>query len=111
MRSPQSAWNLGLGFSPSVGSWNWLDRATSRTTRPGKNGHSGRVPPGGNFHSAPPDTRYNAEALRCCGLTAHVSIKLNRDQLVTAGRALILPCLGRTERDYQSSGVEAGLEP
>lgn len=54
---------------------------------------------GGNFLSATPDTNVTAAALRKCSLTVHVSIKLNRSHLVTGKTALILPCLGRTERD------------
>jgi molybdopterin-dependent oxidoreductase alpha subunit len=54
---------------------------------------------GGNFLSATPDTELTAWALRRCRLTAHVSTKLNRAHLVTGRRALILPCLGRTEKD------------
>jgi molybdopterin-dependent oxidoreductase alpha subunit len=56
---------------------------------------------GGNFLSATPDTAATAAALANCRLTAHVSIKLNRSHLVTGRTALILPCLGRTERDTQ----------
>jgi anaerobic selenocysteine-containing dehydrogenase len=44
--------------------------------------------------------------LRRCRLTAHVSTKLNRAHLVTGEQALILPCLGRTERDVQKSGEQ-----
>jgi molybdopterin-dependent oxidoreductase alpha subunit len=54
---------------------------------------------GGNFLSATPDTVCTAEALRRCSLTAHVGTKLNRAHLVTGRQALILPCLGRSERD------------
>jgi molybdopterin-dependent oxidoreductase alpha subunit len=54
---------------------------------------------GGNFLSATPDTDLTARALQRCRLTVHVSTKLNRAHLVTGRRALILPCLGRTERD------------
>jgi len=61
---------------------------------------------GGNFLSATPDTDYTAAALRRCGLTAHVSTKLNRSHLVTGREALILPCLGRSERDVQASGPQ-----
>ena len=60
---------------------------------------------GGNFLSATPDTEVTAAALKQCRLTVHVSIKLNRSHLVTGRTALILPCLGRTERDVQN-GVE-----
>jgi molybdopterin-dependent oxidoreductase alpha subunit len=61
---------------------------------------------GGNFLSATPDTQYTAEALRSCRLTAHVSTKLNRGHLITGQRALILPCLGRTEIDLQQGGPQ-----
>jgi len=56
---------------------------------------------GGNFLSATPDTEATAAGLKNCRLTAHVSIKLNRSHLVAGRTALILPCLGRTERDLQ----------
>ena len=62
---------------------------------------------GGNFVSATPDTAYTADALRRTRLTAHVSTKLNRSHLVTGRRALILPCLGRTEVDRQAGGEQA----
>ena len=61
---------------------------------------------GGNFLSATPDTDFTAAALRRCRLTAHVSTKLNRSHLVTGDRALILPCLGRTEIDVQEPGPQ-----
>ncbi|KAB1067161.1 FdhF/YdeP family oxidoreductase [Tamlana haliotis] len=61
---------------------------------------------GGNFISAVPDTVYSAKALSNCNLTVHVSTKLNRSHLVTGKEALIFPCLGRTEKDYQKSGLQ-----
>ena len=61
---------------------------------------------GGNFISAVPDTQYAARALANCNLTVHVSTKLNRSHLVTGKEALILPCLGRSEKDYQKTGVQ-----
>ena len=61
---------------------------------------------GGNFLSATPDTEYTARALRRCRLTAQVSTKLNRSHLVTGRTALILPCLGRSERDVQAAGEQ-----
>ncbi|TXE14969.1 FdhF/YdeP family oxidoreductase [Seonamhaeicola algicola] len=61
---------------------------------------------GGNFISAVPDTNYSAQALANCNLTVHVSTKLNRSHLVTGKEALILPCLGRAEKDYQKSGIQ-----
>jgi molybdopterin-dependent oxidoreductase alpha subunit len=61
---------------------------------------------GGNFAMAVSDTDYTAEALRNCQLTVHVSTKLNRSHLIHGETALILPCLGRTDRDRQSSGEQ-----
>ena len=61
---------------------------------------------GGNFLSATPDTEFTAAALRKCALTAHVATKLNRSHLVTGRTALILPCLGRSERDVQAGGEQ-----
>ncbi|TXS66379.1 formate dehydrogenase [Streptomyces sp. me109] len=62
---------------------------------------------GGNFALAAPDTPYTAEGLARCELTVHVSTKLNRSHLVHGKKALILPCLGRTEKDHQRHGVQA----
>ena len=61
---------------------------------------------GGNFISAVPDTLYAAQAMANCNLTVHVCTKLNRSHLVTGKEALILPCLGRSEKDYQKTGVQ-----
>lgn len=61
---------------------------------------------GGNFLAAAPDTEYTAQALRNCDLTVHVSTKLNRSHLVTGKTALILPCLGRTDKDVQPLGEQ-----
>ncbi|NDV05368.1 FdhF/YdeP family oxidoreductase [Rhodococcus sp. IEGM 248] len=57
---------------------------------------------GGNFVSATPDTETTEAALRGCALTVQVSTKLNRSHLVTGRTALILPSLGRTDKDVQS---------
>ena len=54
---------------------------------------------GGNFLSATPDVEVVAAGLRRCRLTVQVSTKLNRSHLVTGEQALILPCLGRSEKD------------
>lgn len=54
---------------------------------------------GGNFVSATPDTEATADALRRCALTVQVSTKLNESHTVTGRAALILPTLGRTDRD------------
>ena len=61
---------------------------------------------GGNFALCTPDLSYTAEALRNCELTVQVSTKLNRSHIVHGKRALILPCLGRTEKDLQKGGEQ-----
>ncbi|NUK01122.1 FdhF/YdeP family oxidoreductase [Streptomyces lunaelactis] len=59
---------------------------------------------GGNFVSATPDTEVTEAAMRRARLTVHVSTKLNRSHAVTGTRALILPTLGRTDKDVQAGG-------
>ena len=54
---------------------------------------------GGNFAQATPDSGFTAAALRKCRLTCHIATKLNRSHLIHGKRALILPCLGRSEAD------------
>jgi molybdopterin-dependent oxidoreductase alpha subunit len=49
---------------------------------------------GGNFALAAPD------------LTVQVSTKLNRSHIVHGRDALILPCLGRTEKDHGKNGLQ-----
>ena len=61
---------------------------------------------GGNFVSAVPDTRRTMHGLERCALTASVSTKLNRTHLHPGAKALILPCLGRTEIDRQAGGEQ-----
>ncbi|MEU1212308.1 FdhF/YdeP family oxidoreductase [Streptomyces sp. NPDC005791] len=57
---------------------------------------------GGNFVGATPDTAVTEAAMRRARLTVHVSTKLNRSHAVTGTRALILPTLGRTDKDVQA---------
>ena len=45
-------------------------------------------------------------ALRSCALTVQVSTKLNRSHVVHGRTALILPTLGRTDRDIQAGGKQ-----
>ena len=72
--------------------------------------HEGRVKVfvglGGNFLSASPDTHYTSEAMARCRLTVQIATKLNRGHLITGAQALLLPCLGRTEKDVQASGEQ-----
>ncbi|MZD04051.1 FdhF/YdeP family oxidoreductase, partial [Streptomyces sp. SID5785] len=59
----------------------------------------------GNFVRATPDSDVTEEALRGCRLTVQISTKLNRSHTVCGDTALILPTLGRSDRDVQG-GVE-----
>jgi molybdopterin-dependent oxidoreductase alpha subunit len=54
---------------------------------------------GGNFVSAVSDTDVTEQAMRKAELTVHVSTKLNRSHVVHGRTALILPALGRSEKD------------
>ncbi|CAM3426469.1 FdhF/YdeP family oxidoreductase [Occultella aeris] len=59
---------------------------------------------GGNFVRATPDSAVTEEAMSRMRLTVQVSTKLNKSHAVTGRRALILPALGRTDRDTQAGG-------
>jgi molybdopterin-dependent oxidoreductase alpha subunit len=61
---------------------------------------------GGNFVRAVPDPAYTFPAVQNCDLTIQVSTKLNRSHLIHGRDALILPCLGRTEKDHGSKGLQ-----
>jgi molybdopterin-dependent oxidoreductase alpha subunit len=60
---------------------------------------------GGNFAVASPDTTRVEQALARQQLGVHVATKLNRTHLLCR-EALLLPCLGRTERDLQRGGEQ-----
>lgn len=60
---------------------------------------------GGNFVAAVSDTEVTEEAFGHADLTVHVSTKLNRSHAVTGREALILPALGRSEKDL-TGGIE-----
>jgi molybdopterin-dependent oxidoreductase alpha subunit len=62
---------------------------------------------GGNFAAAIPDWQATRAALRNLDLTVHVSTKLNRSHLIHGRNAVILPCLGRTEIDIQTTGPQS----
>ncbi|MFL6162884.1 MAG: FdhF/YdeP family oxidoreductase [Jatrophihabitantaceae bacterium] len=57
---------------------------------------------GGNFAAATPDTALTERLLSELALTVHIATKLNRSHLCTGREALLLPCLGRTERDLRA---------
>ncbi|MFE6919398.1 hypothetical protein ACFVDJ_35985, partial [Streptomyces rubiginosohelvolus] len=60
----------------------------------------------GNFVRATPDSAVTEAAMRTCRLTAHISTKLNRSHTVCGDTALILPTLGRSDRDVQATGEQ-----
>ncbi|MFL5287560.1 MAG: molybdopterin-dependent oxidoreductase [Rhodopila sp.] len=62
---------------------------------------------GGNFVSAIPDWQATRDAFSRLDLTVQVSTKLNRSHIVHGRKALILPCLGRTEIDVQMTGPQS----
>lgn len=61
---------------------------------------------GGNFTAAAPDTVATERGLAGCRLTVHIATKPNRSHLHPGEISLLLPCLGRTEMDTQSSGEQ-----
>jgi molybdopterin-dependent oxidoreductase alpha subunit len=61
---------------------------------------------GGNFVQATPDSTVTFDAMRRMAMTVHISTKINRSHLVTGDTALILPTLGRTEKDIQATGEQ-----
>lgn len=68
--------------------------------------HEGRakvfIALGGNFVSAASDTEYTAQAIHNCDLTVQISTKLNRSHLVHGKTGIILPTLGRSEKDIHN---------
>jgi molybdopterin-dependent oxidoreductase alpha subunit len=60
---------------------------------------------GGNIIAASPDTPLLSDAFRKLGLTVSVATKLNRTHLVHGRKALILPCLARSEVDKRPDGT------
>lgn len=66
---------------------------------------------GGNFISATPDSEVTAKALMNCALSVQVSTKLNRSHVITGEEAIILPCLGRSERDLTSAAAGTAPRP
>ncbi|MDX3078170.1 FdhF/YdeP family oxidoreductase [Streptomyces sp. MI02-7b] len=104
-RMPQAfldALEREFGFTPPTRhGWDTVD--SIRAMRDGR----ARVFVGvaGNFVRAAPDSDLTEAALRTCRLTAHISTKLNRSHTVCGDTALILPTLGRSDRDVQG-GVE-----
>ncbi|MFD4180889.1 FdhF/YdeP family oxidoreductase, partial [Rhodococcus sp. NPDC058514] len=82
----------------------WDTVSAIRGMRDGRGGVF--VAMGGNFIRATPDTDATEAALRSCALTVQVSTKLNRSHVVTGTTAVILPTLGRTDKDIQAGGKQ-----
>jgi molybdopterin-dependent oxidoreductase alpha subunit len=59
---------------------------------------------GGNFVAAVPDRDVVEPAMRRLRLTVGISTKLNRGHLIHGEKALILPCLARSDIDMQVGG-------
>jgi molybdopterin-dependent oxidoreductase alpha subunit len=62
---------------------------------------------GGNLAVAMPDPDKCFEAMRRLDLGVHILTKLNRSALLIGKDSIILPCLGRTEKDIQLSGPQS----
>ncbi|WP_440905538.1 FdhF/YdeP family oxidoreductase [Catenovulum sp. SX2] len=61
---------------------------------------------GGNLAQAASDSQFTHQAIKNAQLNVQISTKLNRSHLLVSEDALILPCLGRTEKDQQQSGLQ-----
>ena len=62
---------------------------------------------GGNFSIALPDTDLSRQGMRNLDLAVHLNTKLNRSHLLIGKESIILPVLGRTERDMQATGAQS----
>jgi molybdopterin-dependent oxidoreductase alpha subunit len=62
---------------------------------------------GGNFSVALPDPDRSYQGMRNLDLAVHLNTKLNRSHLMIGKAAIILPVLGRTERDIQATGAQS----
>jgi len=60
----------------------------------------------GNFAAAVSDSTRAEQGMARTGMTVHVSTKLNRSHIACGEESLILPVLGRSERDLQASGEQ-----
>ncbi|MGU3576698.1 FdhF/YdeP family oxidoreductase [Brucellaceae bacterium C25G] len=62
---------------------------------------------GGNLAVAMSDPQASFPAFKQLDLSVQICTKLNRTCLLTARESIVLPCLGRTERDIQASGLQS----
>ncbi len=61
---------------------------------------------GGNFATAASDTAYTIAAMERCDMTVQISTKLNRTHLHPGQVGLILPTLGRSEKDLSGGAKQ-----
>ncbi len=61
---------------------------------------------GGNLAVALPDPAQSFVGMSRLDLGVHIATKLNRSHLLVGKESIILPCLGRTERDVQVGGPQ-----
>lgn len=108
---------FGIWEKPTEGFLNRLD-AEFGITSPRHHGHDSTntmkamaegevdvfVSLGGNLAMANSDTALMAEGLKRTGLTVHISTKPNRSHVMHGKTSLILPTLGRTDRDDKHPG-------
>ncbi|WP_460481008.1 FdhF/YdeP family oxidoreductase [Comamonas humi] len=62
---------------------------------------------GGNFAVAMPDPELAFPAMKQLDLSVHLGTKLNRSHLLVGKETFILPVIGRTELDMQTSGAQS----
>jgi molybdopterin-dependent oxidoreductase alpha subunit len=62
---------------------------------------------GDNFAVALSDAEQCFAAMRKLDLSVHIGTKLNRSHLLIGKETILLPCLGRTERDVQATGAQS----
>jgi molybdopterin-dependent oxidoreductase alpha subunit len=62
---------------------------------------------GGNLAVALPDPAQCYKAMRTLDLAVHIGTKLNRSHLLAGKHSFIFPCLGRTEQDLQTAGLQS----
>jgi molybdopterin-dependent oxidoreductase alpha subunit len=62
---------------------------------------------GGNLAVAMSDPKATFAAMRKLDVAVHMATKLNRSHLLTAKQSFILPVLGRTELDIQTTGSQS----
>jgi molybdopterin-dependent oxidoreductase alpha subunit len=62
---------------------------------------------GGNFAVALSDADLSRQGMRNLDLAVHLNTKLNRSHLLIGKQSILLPVLGRTERDIQATGPQS----